>query len=251
MCFAASVVSKLERGCRGWSCSIPCWLAWGRVPLCSGLRGGLFFTTNHPAKGWISGITSYAPRCCELHWLNTKYATILAALVAPLSRGTVTLASTSANDLPIIDPNWLTSSTDQQVAINAYKRLRQAFASKAMSPVLADKNEYFPGSAVQTDAQILNIIKDTVHTVWHACCTNKMGKSSDPMAVVDSNARVFGVKSLRVVDSSAFALLPPGHPQSTVYALAEKISAQILAGNWGLNSGIRVWADFEKFISFC
>jgi hypothetical protein len=33
---------------------------------------------------------------------------------------------------------------------------------------------------------------------------------------VDSKARVIGVKGLRVVDASAFAVLPPGHPQSTV-----------------------------------
>ena len=36
------------------------------------------------------------------------------------------------------------------------------------------------------------------------------------MAVVDSRARVFGVKGVRVVDASAFPFLPPGHPQSTV-----------------------------------
>lgn len=36
------------------------------------------------------------------------------------------------------------------------------------------------------------------------------------MAVVDSRARVIGVEGLRVVDASSFALLPPGHPQSTV-----------------------------------
>lgn len=36
------------------------------------------------------------------------------------------------------------------------------------------------------------------------------------MAVVDSRARVIGVNGLRVVDASSFALLPPGHPQSTV-----------------------------------
>jgi choline dehydrogenase len=50
------------------------------------------------------------------------------------------------------------------------------------------------------------------------------------MAVVDKDARVVGVEGLRVVDTSSFALLPPGHPQSTVYALAEKIAAQILEG---------------------
>jgi choline dehydrogenase len=87
--------------------------------------------------------------------------------------------------------------------------------------------EYFPGADVQTDSQILDTIRNTVHTVYHASCTNKMGRSSDPMAVVDSDAKVFGVTGLRVVDTSAFALLPPGHPQSTVYAFAEKIAAKI------------------------
>lgn len=73
-----------------------------------------------------------------------------------------------------------------------------------------------------------------------------MGKRSDPKAVVDSSARVIGVQGLRVVDSSSFPLLPPGHPQATICrsllmclllikgtdseidALAEKIAADIL-----------------------
>ena len=47
----------------------------------------------------------------------------------------------------------------------------------------------------------------------------KMGKASDPMAVVDSHGKVFGVKGLRVVDASAFPFLPPGNPQSIVCKL--------------------------------
>jgi len=47
------------------------------------------------------------------------------------------------------------------------------------------------------------------------------------MAVVDAQARVVVVDRLRVVDASAFPLLPPGHTQATVYALAEKIAADI------------------------
>ena len=57
-----------------------------------------------------------------------------------------------------------------------------------------------------------------------------MGKDIDSGAVVDTHARVMGVDGLRVVDASAFPLLPPGHPQSTIYMLAEKVAAQMLAG---------------------
>jgi choline dehydrogenase len=99
-----------------------------------------------------------------------------------------------------------------------------------MRAALADLTEYFPGPAVKTDVQILNVIRDTLHTVWHASRTCRMGKSDDPTAVVDSKGRVYGVEGLRVVDTSSFALLPAGHPQSTVYVLAEKIANDIKTG---------------------
>ncbi|KAJ6086442.1 Glucose-methanol-choline oxidoreductase [Penicillium canescens] len=41
-------------------------------------------------------------------------------------------------------------------------------------------------------------------------------------------SRFFGVTGLRVVDASAFVILPPGHPQSTGFMLAEKIAADII-----------------------
>ena len=56
-----------------------------------------------------------------------------------------------------------------------------------------------------------------------------MGKVGDEMAVLDNAARVYGVGGVRVVDASSFPHLPPGHPQSTIYALAEKIAADILS----------------------
>ncbi|KAJ5033354.1 uncharacterized protein L3040_008472 [Drepanopeziza brunnea f. sp. 'multigermtubi'] len=215
------------------------YLGWEKVP--SALKNGFSsaaksdlasFPADWPEIEYLSA-PGYVGDFSSLPTTQPKdgyqYATILAAIVAPLSRGTVTLASASADDLPIIDPKWLTSPTDQAVAIAAYKRVRAAFASQAMAPVLIG-GEYFPGPDVKTDAQILSAIQKTVQTVWHASCTCKMGKKGDPDAVVDSQAKVFGVTGLRVVDASAFALLPPGHPQSTVYALAEKIAANILAG---------------------
>lgn len=144
-----------------------------------------------------------------------QYASILGVLVAPLSRGNVTLASADTSDLPIINPNWLDDQADQEIAVAMFKRMRQAFQSKAMEQVLIGE-EYYPGLQVQSDEQILEFIKENVMTLWHASCTCKMGTSDDHMAVVDAQARVYGVHGLRVVDASAFPFLPPGHPQSTV-----------------------------------
>lgn len=161
---------------------------------------------------------------------NASYASILITLVKATSRGTVTLASANPYDLPRIDPNWLTTRADQEVAIAAYRRVRQIFATEAMAPLLVEPGtEAWPGLDVgRTDEEILELVRNTLSPVWHAAGTCGMGRPTDPMAVVDSKARVFGTRGLRVVDASSFPLLPPGHPQATIYMLAEKIAQVII-----------------------
>ncbi|KAJ5660544.1 Dehydrogenase patE [Penicillium longicatenatum] len=157
-----------------------------------------------------------------------QYGSIVATLVAPTSRGNVTIRSANMIDPPIINPNWLETDTDQKFAIASYRRIRGIFNTAVMDWVLTGE-ELFPGLEVETDEEILEVIKQSMMTIYHAACTCKMGVQNDSMAVVDSCARVFGVSGLRVVDASAFPILPPGHPQSTVYMLAEKIAADIAA----------------------
>ncbi|KAL1410584.1 hypothetical protein Q8F55_004597 [Vanrija albida] len=158
-----------------------------------------------------------------------NYASVIVGLQAAMSRGTVTLKSGSIDDLPAIDPQWLTHPVDQEVALAAFKRARAVWQAPPVRPVLYGP-EYYPGEEVATDEQIANHIRNQVTTIWHAATTNRMGRPDDPTAVVDTSCRVYGVEGLRVVDASAFALLPPGHPQSTVYALAEKIADLIKRG---------------------
>ncbi|SLM40204.1 Glucose-methanol-choline oxidoreductase, N-terminal [Lasallia pustulata] len=153
------------------------------------------------------------------------YITISTGLLTITSRGNVTINSTDTNDNPIVSPNWLQTKTDQQLAIQAFKRLRQVAAATGIA-----EQEYSPGPAVQTDVQILEFIQNALSPLHHASVTCAMGQSSDPNAVIDSNFKVFGVQGLRVVDASAFALLPPGNPQSTVYMLAEKLADDIKHG---------------------
>ena len=159
---------------------------------------------------------------------TSMYAGISAALVAPLSRGNVTIRSADTAELPVVNPNWLDSPVDQELAVAGFNRIRQIVATNATSPAIIE--EVYPGSDCSSREDILEFIKNNGNTVWHASGTCKMGKGDDPMAVVDAQGRVFGVSRLRVVDNSVFPLLPPGHPQATTYALAEKIVDDILKG---------------------
>jgi choline dehydrogenase len=156
------------------------------------------------------------------------YGTLVVIPVSPLSRGTISLKSPSMLDPPIIDPQRLNSTTDLELAIQALKRAREILASPALAPIRRG-NEVAPGEDIVTDAQIEEYIRNTFFMNWHASCTCRMGRANDTMAVVDTRAPVIGVGGLRVVNASAFALLPPGRPISTVYGLAEKISADIIA----------------------
>jgi choline dehydrogenase len=167
-----------------------------------------------------------------------KYVSILGAMVAPLSRGNITLKSANPLAAPAINPNWLSDPADQELAIAWYRRMREIFATKDVASQLEEIGvEAYPGLDKDSDEQILAVIRDSAITVWHASSTCRMGKSVlrdgvrervDEMDVVDSEAKVFGVDGLRVVDASIFPFLPPGHPQSTIYALAEKISQIII-----------------------
>ena len=160
---------------------------------------------------------------------TNSYSSVIGALVAPLSRGYVTITSNDTEDLPIFNPNWLSHPTDQAVAIQAFRRCRAVFNTSAIQPVLIGE-EFVPGATVQTDEEILAFIQKSATTVYHASCTCKMGVEGDEMAVIDSRARVFGTRGLRVVDAGSLPMLLPGHPSATIYALAEKIAGDILGG---------------------
>jgi choline dehydrogenase-like flavoprotein len=57
-----------------------------------------------------------------------------------------------------------------------------------------------------------------------------MGTDDDPMAVLDAELCVRGVKGLRVADTSVMPLLNQGHTQMPAYAIGEK-AADLVKGN--------------------
>ncbi|TVY45485.1 Dehydrogenase [Lachnellula occidentalis] len=183
------------------------------------------FPADWPELEYISGSLDNS----ALPSTYRDYTTMIPALVAPTSRGNISISSASMDDQPLINPNWFGTQTDRELAVASLKRVREFMATDAVQGALLGE-EIAPGVAVQSDEDILAYIEGSFSTVFHAACTCAMGLKTDPMAVLDSKARVYGVTGLRVVDSSAFPTLPPGHPMSTIYALAEKIADDIKNG---------------------
>jgi choline dehydrogenase len=55
-----------------------------------------------------------------------------------------------------------------------------------------------------------------------------MGRSDDPLAVVDPQARVIGVDGLRVADSSIFPRITNGNLNAPSIMVGEKVSDHLL-----------------------
>ena len=84
------------------------------------------------------------------------------------ARGNVSINSTDTADNPLVNTNWLGTSTDQQLAIQGVKRAREIIEGFAE---IVNGEEVAPGAAVQSDAQILEYLRETVVTIHHASTT--------------------------------------------------------------------------------
>ncbi len=85
--------------------------------------------------------------------------------------GNITISSPDTSDAPVINTNTLGSATDQAVAVALFKRMRALVSTKAMAPIMGP--EISPGTAVQSDAQILQWLLANVGPGYHAACTCK------------------------------------------------------------------------------
>lgn len=70
--------------------------------------------------------------------------------------------------------------------------------------------------------------EDIGTTIFHPTGTCKMGKSSDPMAVVNSKLQVFGIKRLRVADASIMPTITSGNTAAPSMVIAEKCADFLL-----------------------
>lgn len=165
---------------------------------------------------------------------NTSYISLTAGVIAPQSRGSVSVRTNSISDAPEIDLKYYTHPDDQAVAIYAFKNLRKVLDKFATYNYTIGPNngEVNPGPEVHTDEQIMDYIRETAVTVWHASGTCAM-LPKEKGGVVNERLKVYGVQGLRIVDASVFPVIPDQHTQGPVYMVAEKAAAMIKE-DWGL-----------------
>ena len=142
----------------------------------------------------------------------------------PESRGHIEIRSPDPDDSPAIHPNYLSTLTDQNVAVAGMKLSRRICTSAAMAPFVAD--ELLPGAEVQGDEALLESARNIAQTIYHPVGTCRMGL--DERAVVDERLRVRGVNRLRVVDASIMPTITSGNTNAPTIMIAEKAADMIL-----------------------
>lgn len=187
---------------------------------------------------------------------DESYISLTASSLVALSRGNITIKSTSILDPPDINPNvsinllkyfhhmsdkankmekYYEHPADRNIAIESFRYLRKILAHPELSRFTSGPNhgEVSPGAEVSDDDPdaIFDYIKANTIPNWHASGTNQM-LPFDQGGVVDSRLRVYNVSSLRVIDCSVIPHLPDVNIQAPVFMIGEK-GAEMIREDWG------------------
>jgi len=145
----------------------------------------------------------------------------------PQSRGEVTITTANPKDLPKIIPNYLSTKSDQNIAIDSIKVARKIAEANSLKKHILD--EFVPGGSFVSDEDLLEAARNNSQSIYHPVGTCKMG--NDMNSVVDDQLKVHGVSGLRVVDASIMPELVSGNTNAPTMMIAEKAAEMILSDN--------------------
>lgn len=150
---------------------------------------------------------------------------VLALLLRPQSRGSITLRSSDPLDAPRIQPNYLAHEDDGAALVRGLRLVRQITGTPPLARLR--KAERIPGSTVQSEDELLVWTRAYAQNGDHPVGTLKMGY--DPLAVVDERLRVRGLQGVRVVDASIMPTIPSGNTHAPTVMIAERAADLIKA----------------------
>lgn len=191
------------------------------------------FTRSDPSQPWPNLQYHVQPLSLDAFGEPLHDFPALTASVCnlnPTSRGSVRITSADFRVPPCIAPNYLSTPEDRLVAAQSIRVTRRIASQPALAPY--HTQEFRPGVQYQSDEDLARIAGDIATTIFHPVGTARMGRPSDPMAVVDSKLRVFDgrggvIQGLRVADASIMPKIPSGNTNAPTLMIAERAAALI------------------------
>lgn len=157
-----------------------------------------------------------------------NFVSLGAALLHPLSRGSVHINSSDAADAPSIDPKYFSNPLDVEVLAHYVLFLEKLAASQPLASLLKPDGKRNHPTAHHNDlAAAKEYVKASVISNNHPACTCAM-KPNGHGGVVNERLIVHGTNNLRIVDASIMPTIPGGNIQSSVYAVAERAADLII-----------------------
>jgi len=149
-------------------------------------------------------------------------------LVAPESRGQITLRSADPHAKPVIDPRYLTDpgGIDRAAMMDGLRICARIASAPALKGLLGPVTQ--PRDCAELDeAALEDVLINSAHTLYHPLGTCRMG--SDDASVVDPQLRVRGIDGLRVADASVMPSTVRGHTHAPTVLIGE-IAADLIRG---------------------
>ncbi len=195
-------------------------------------ESGAFFKSNESLEipdlqfVWVPGVVDNHARNLRFGHGYSCHLTLL----RPKSKGTVKLASNNINHAPLIDPNYFDHEDDMKLMLKGADKMQRILEGKPFDSIrrkMLYKVDLGDIKALEQD------IRNRSDTQYHPVGTCKMAPSTDKLAVVDNELKVYGVQNLRVVDASIMPTLISGNTNAPAIMIGEK-AAELIKSEYNI-----------------
>ncbi|KAL4711823.1 hypothetical protein ACJJTC_005992 [Scirpophaga incertulas] len=168
---------------------------------------------------------------------NTDSWTSLPMLLHPKSVGYVELRDNNPFSHPRMYGNYLTDPKDVATFIAAIRHIQELVATEPFQKFGTKlHNAQYPKCKrlkFNSDEYWECAIRTVTATLHHQIATCRMGPASDHRAIVDPELRVYGIKNLRVIDSSVIPRTISAHTHAPAVMIGEK-GADMIKRTWNM-----------------
>ncbi|XP_017788629.1 PREDICTED: glucose dehydrogenase [FAD, quinone]-like [Habropoda laboriosa] len=206
----------------------------------TGILPSRYTTPDHPDLQFFFG--GYQAACSATGVVGAlmdngrRSISISPTNIHPRSKGSLRLASNDPLAKPIIHGNYLTDPMDARVLIEGIN----IALSLANTTAMSKHNMTLSHTPLQQCSQYRFLSDDYWNCVIrqdtgpenHQAGSCKMGPASDPMAVVDHQLRVHGIKGLRVADTSIMPQVVSSNTAAPAIMIGERAAA-FIKSCWG------------------